>query len=195
MSQRSLKPSEFDAKYSKTIAKQGEQTKKLIDDIPEDEKWRLIKQSGILDKVKEKEEKVDFTKPPPDDFIFDSIIYSIPFTTFYSIMELLIFKQYGEPFEILDLIKCFIRIFPALCFFIYVTNKHRGNRYVKMGLLLAGLACGVKLMTLMKGRPTLGEMKSSAGLSTLWAYTAFQLDFVPCLISVLTPALFYLYQN
>ncbi|KAJ9053583.1 hypothetical protein DSO57_1022855 [Entomophthora muscae] len=197
-----MKPSEFDAKYAKhqnKLNKEGQSSsKKLVDDIPESEKWRIIKESGILDKMKKKDEpadSTDYSQPPPDDFIFDAIIYTIPFTSLYVMMDNLVQKQYGEESSLHYTAWTFVRMFPALLLLIYLSNRFRTNRFSKMSMFLVGISCGVKLMTLMRGRPILLDMKKAPGLAVLWTYTVFQLDFVPCLISVVIPAVFYFYQS
>lgn len=199
-----MKPSEFDAKYAKHQKKQNKKSdksipdKKLIDDIPESEKWRLIKESGVLDnfaKSKAASEQVpDFSMPPPDDFVFDAVFYTIPFTSLYVLMDNLVLKQYNEEATKSYTAWTFARMFPALLVLIYLTNRYRHNRYSKMAMFLAGIACGLKLMTLMQGKPVLIDMKKAPGLATLWIYSVFQLDFLPCLISVLIPGLFYFFQ-
>lgn len=112
-----MKPSEFDAKYAKHQSKGGQgSSKKLVDDIPESEKWRIIKESGILDKMPKKEgskAEPDFSQPPPDDFIFDAIIYTIPFTSLYVMMDNLVQKQYGEESSLNYTAWTFFRLFPG----------------------------------------------------------------------------------
>ena len=125
-----MRPSEFDAKYQKhrkneLKAGKGNATKKLIDDIPDAEKWRLIKESGLLDKINKNEQgeetNQDFTQPPPDEFLFDAFIYSIPFTTLFIVMDLLVLKQYGEDVLMKTLAFTFIKMFPGkISYFVYL---------------------------------------------------------------------------
>jgi hypothetical protein len=128
-----MKPSEFDKQYNKSektfkdprygskASSSGSQrqkpSKKLIDDIPEDEKWRLIKETGVLDqfqeKMKEKKEAEVEEEPEEPDYIFEAILYAIPFSTCYSVFEMLIFQQYGEPYTYKDAFWCFGKTFPS----------------------------------------------------------------------------------
>ncbi|KAI0225796.1 hypothetical protein L0F63_006814 [Massospora cicadina] len=201
-----MKPSEFDARYATHQSKvNGTQlpNRKLIDDIPESEKWRLIKGSGILDKVaKGPIGALKPSTPPADDFLFDAIVYAIPFTSLHVLMDNLVLKQYGEVADLSSMVWTFLRRFPGwvlgfafspLLLLIYLSNRFRHHRVSKLSMFAVGIFCGVKLMALMRGRPILLEMQTAPGLATLWTYTVFQLDLVPCLISVLIPALFYLY--
>jgi hypothetical protein len=75
-----------------TAAEAPETSKPLIE-LPEDEQWRLINQTGILHKVSNTTAtKPNGSEPPAKldlaDEIFNSILYIIPFSFLLLLMEM-----------------------------------------------------------------------------------------------------------
>jgi hypothetical protein len=67
---------------------------KPLIDIPEDEQWRIINQTGILNKLQEND-RAESTVAPPEatlgDEIFNTLLYTIPLSTLLLIMEMCVF--------------------------------------------------------------------------------------------------------
>jgi ABC-type transport system involved in Fe-S cluster assembly fused permease/ATPase subunit len=61
--------------------------------------------------------------------------------------------------------------------------------------MLAGSFAGCKTMGLVNDTATFMEMQTCSGLATIYIYFIFQSDFVPCLIAVIIPALYYFYTK
>jgi hypothetical protein len=60
-------------------------------DIPEDEQWRIINQTGILDRVQEADRASRAASHEPitlvDEF-FNTLLYAIPFSSLLFLMEM-----------------------------------------------------------------------------------------------------------
>ncbi|KAG6857352.1 hypothetical protein H0H87_005655 [Tephrocybe sp. NHM501043] len=80
--------------------KNQQSDKRLIDpssevpDIPEKEQWRLIKESGVLNKLKTIPSEMEDT--PVAEEIFNAVIIIIPISFLLLLMEILIHFQYGK---------------------------------------------------------------------------------------------------
>src|SRR5947208_3321101 len=109
------------------------------DDIPDEEKLRLIRETGIMDKFKNVE-IVDVNKAlrenknksmkgnddvsssnrenEEDDpfkygYTFQAFLYTIPLCATYSMMDILVHKQYNQDFLFSELFMKLIRIAPS----------------------------------------------------------------------------------
>ncbi|KAG6855114.1 hypothetical protein C0991_006043 [Blastosporella zonata] len=63
--------------------------------IPEQEQWRLINESGVLNKIKTRAEE-DESDAPLAEEIFDAIVIIIPISFLLLLMEILIHFQFGK---------------------------------------------------------------------------------------------------
>src|SRR6266542_4360433 len=92
-----------------------------IDDIPDDEKMRLIKESGIFKTLKQAEterQEQDLVAAETDDPfahgpIFQAFIYTIPLCSVYSIMDILVHRQYNEDVSFLPFSTRVLKIAPS----------------------------------------------------------------------------------
>ncbi|KAJ3817088.1 hypothetical protein F5880DRAFT_121368 [Lentinula raphanica] len=64
-------------------------------DIPEDEQWRLINESGVLHKISSDEAPTDSEYTSMDE-ILDTSMIIIPFCSLLLLMDILIHNQYGR---------------------------------------------------------------------------------------------------
>ena len=72
-----------------------------IDDIPEDEKMRLIKETGIFKTLKQAEtdrQEQSLAEADPYSYgpTFQAFIYTIPLCSVYAVMDILVHRQYNE---------------------------------------------------------------------------------------------------
>lgn len=94
-----VRPSELKAKYSNEplVKKIPSQT----DEIPDDEKLRLIDQTGILHKVKEEQTTTT------GEYIWQAIFLSIPFGFLFATFDISVKVQYSEPWNYYGMVmKC-----------------------------------------------------------------------------------------
>jgi hypothetical protein len=93
---------------AKSTQEERRQRKKRqdIDDIPDDEKRRLIRDSGLLEKV-ERIDDGDLSEDLYYGWTFQAFLYTIPLCSVYCVMDILVHRQYSEEIEFLPF---FIRI-------------------------------------------------------------------------------------
>jgi hypothetical protein len=92
-----------------------------IDDIPDDEKMRLIKESGIFKTLKQAEADrqerssvaVETDDPYAHGPIFKAFIYTIPLCSVYSVMDILVHRQYNEDVSFLPFSIRVLKIAPS----------------------------------------------------------------------------------
>lgn len=88
---------------TKRSSKKSPEYSPEIDDIPDDEKMRLIKESGIFKTLKQAEtdrQEQSLTEVVDDPFAygptFQAFLYTIPLCSVYSIMDILVHRQYNQ---------------------------------------------------------------------------------------------------
>ncbi|CAG8502681.1 19761_t:CDS:1 [Racocetra fulgida] len=91
----------------------------VIDDIPEEETLRLIKSTGLLNTFKEAErersEQRDEDDPNNYGFTFQAFLYTIPLCAVYSMMDIVVHKQYNEDVTFIPFSTRVIKISPRKC--------------------------------------------------------------------------------
>lgn len=65
----------------------GSPSEEAVDDIPEDEKLRLLSQSGLLSKIPQRQPTADEPTPDFADELFFTATYAIPMTFLYFCMD------------------------------------------------------------------------------------------------------------
>ncbi|PPQ64712.1 hypothetical protein CVT24_008339 [Panaeolus cyanescens] len=165
------------------------QTKPLID-IPEDEQWRIIKESGILNSVKP--ETVPSQKEPEEltlgDEIFNAVLYIIPFSSLLILMEILVRQQYGRKATVDDLTERIISGVPILSIFIFYTMRYKPYRKMQIFLFIISVLCGSRLLYQVNNANWLTVMRQGPPFATVWIYTIVQLDLGPAVLALLTVA-------
>ncbi|CAG8584898.1 13731_t:CDS:2 [Acaulospora colombiana] len=98
----------------------------VVDDIPDEEKIRLIKSTGLLKDLKESkkgfsEREVKWEDDPfAYGFTFQAFLYTIPLCAVYSVMDILVHRQYNQEILILSLITRVVKVAP-ICVYTYFT--------------------------------------------------------------------------
>jgi hypothetical protein len=150
--------------------------------ITKQEQERLIKQSGVLDKVVAK-----------DDPFFTSILYTIPFSVVYLTLYMVVHQEYNEPIDLYDSLQNLVRVLPMLFLFIYLTVAYGKFTLVKLLLAGASTSCGCYLLLLIKSSPAMGIMMQAPGLATLWIYTVTVMDLGSAVASLMAVGSYYLF--
>lgn len=102
-----VKPSEFKgkAKHAPLIDKIPAQSQ---DGIPDDEKLRLIDQTGLMQKVKKREAELTVNKQTSTaEYVWQAIFLSIPFGFLMATFDVTVKVQYSEPWNYAGIVmKC-----------------------------------------------------------------------------------------
>ncbi|KAJ3811923.1 hypothetical protein EV368DRAFT_34211 [Lentinula lateritia] len=168
---------------------------KPLIDIPEEEQWRLINESGVLHKINSNQrpsESADSEYSLMDE-ILDTNMIIIPFCSILLLMDILIHNQYGRHASFKELFDSMSSRGPSkhLAFSLrdllnhLFTLQHKRSRSIQLFLFILSCAAGMRLMYLI----ALGSWLCPP-LATIWIYTALELDLVPTVISLMVTASF-----
>ncbi|PIA14340.1 hypothetical protein COEREDRAFT_82853 [Coemansia reversa NRRL 1564] len=182
----------------------------LIDDIPDNEKLRLIRESGIMKKYSKnkdngtgsdiEEDMEDNLQAMQDEYDhssdipqwMDALIYTVALVAIYGLFEALVNQQYGVEITIKEVLQRMGKIAPALYLIVYVTFAFRKSRIANLLMLLAACVSGCYFIHLNLHSPRLGIMRRAPGLVTLWMYFTFLMDVRPAMVNALVVGLFWL---
>ncbi|KAG0309835.1 hypothetical protein BGZ98_005375 [Dissophora globulifera] len=179
-----------------------------MDEILDPEKWRIIKETGIMEQVqasdvrskskgsrrkdriatKEDEEEVR-------DFIFEGFFFSIPTTCLFIVMDILVHRQYGETYTGPEVIRKALKVFPAILLMVYFSNKYKKSRFTQAGMFIVSAMCGCYFLHTMFRSPALGIMMRAPGIITILVYCIVQLDLLPAVVSLAICGLYYQFGN
>ncbi|KAF4602157.1 hypothetical protein EYR40_005361 [Pleurotus pulmonarius] len=157
-------------------------------EIPEDEQWRMINESGILKKVDiprgpsaaaEPEEEL-----PLAEEIFDTTMFLVPFSFLLLMMDILIHNQYGRHLTLQAVADRMLPSVPILGVFIFYTMRHKRDRRVQFFLFALASFLGPRVLWLLSLGSWKVNMKQAPPLITLWVYTIVQLDLGPAVLNL-----------
>ncbi|KAJ2697452.1 hypothetical protein H4R19_005663 [Coemansia spiralis] len=175
----------------------------LIDDIPDNEKMRLIRESGIMGKhakehgtgsdADEEELELELEEPASDiPAWIDAAIYTVGLVAIYGLFEALVNQQYNVEVTVTEIAHRMARVAPALYAIVYFTFRFRRHRAIQLLMLLAASASGCYFIHLNLHSPRLGIMRRAPGLVTLWIYLTFLMDVRPAIIGAATVGVFWI---
>ncbi|KJA29975.1 hypothetical protein HYPSUDRAFT_32020 [Hypholoma sublateritium FD-334 SS-4] len=156
-------------------------SKPLIE-ISEEEKWRLINQSGILSGPALQSIQHSESVPQPEeepsmgDEIFNAILLIIPFSGILLLMEFLIRQQYGKETPMEVILERMVPGVPILSLFIFYTTRYKSYRRLQTLLFIVSVGVGCRMLWLLNRSSWLVNMRQCPPLATVWIYTVLQLD-------------------
>ncbi|KAI0649985.1 hypothetical protein C8Q79DRAFT_941816 [Trametes meyenii] len=191
-------------------------------DIPEEEQWRIIKESGILNQIpsesKEKQgaaedEDEDYEISPLADEIFRAIYLVIPMSFMLLLMEILVHYQYGRkpPFDALR-----DRMLPGvpstysavstsslltaratlvIAVFVFYTNRYKADKRMQAALFWLSVASGTRMVWLLNRGNWLTVMQQCPPIATAWIYAIVQLNLGPAVLSLAAAAGYTWYKG
>ncbi|KAF9263490.1 hypothetical protein L218DRAFT_317058 [Marasmius fiardii PR-910] len=161
-------------------------------EIPEDEQWRLIDQSGILKKIPQapKQKTLLEEEAPFANEILDATMYIIPLSTLLLIMDILIHNQYNEYPPLTEFAGRMASRFPILALFVFYTKRYQEDRSTKFLIFLLSLCVGPRLLFILARSSYKVNIRQGPPLITLWVYTIVQLDLGPACLNLFICGLF-----
>ncbi|TFL05684.1 hypothetical protein BDV98DRAFT_229973 [Pterulicium gracile] len=157
-------------------------------EISEEEQWRLINESGILNQVPQgispstlyppSEAQVAAQSPPESSFcdeIFNAALLVIPFSSMFLLMEILIHQQYAKEVTVKSLAERLGPAIPILAVFIFYTNRHKNAWPTQLLLFVLANIGGPRLIWLFNRASYVLIMMQAPPLATLWVYAIVQL--------------------
>ncbi|KAF7331984.1 hypothetical protein MKEN_00078700 [Mycena kentingensis (nom. inval.)] len=155
--------------------------------ISEDEQWRLINNSGVLNRVKKHSE----TQPLDlSEEIFNASLVIVPMCFLLLLMDILTFHQYGQPVNLKSIVDRLIPGIPMLSVFVFYTIRHKRNPRIQFLLFLLGTGSGSRMLFLLKRSSYLINMQQTPPLITLWIYAVIQMDLGLAVANLLSVAAF-----
>ncbi|KAL4075934.1 hypothetical protein J3A83DRAFT_4157339 [Scleroderma citrinum] len=154
-------------------------------DIPEEEQWRLVRESGVLSEVAPvaKNEPNDGPLPLAEE-IFDASVIIMPMTFFLIMMEILIHHQYGRQPTLGEVAQKLLTTVPIMSIFMFYTIRHKHNIRVQVILFLLSLGVGPRMIWLVNRGSWLTNMAQCPQSATIWLYTVLQLNLPLALLSL-----------
>ncbi|KAI7859254.1 hypothetical protein BDC45DRAFT_497208 [Circinella umbellata] len=162
-----------------------------VDDIPDDEKARMMQQSGLLQQVKKREAELKQEEMTTSVYVWQALFMSIPFGFLLGAFDVTVRVQYSEPWSYTDLALRSIKAAPALFPLIYLTNRHKSKKWVQFLMAIGSAVVGSFLLFTLQNTPSLGQMARAPGLATIWIYFVVQLDLVPALVTLILVGLYW----
>ncbi|KAF7352864.1 hypothetical protein MVEN_01253400 [Mycena venus] len=145
-------------------------------DIPVEEQWRLINESGVLKGTLKKVDTPTDEEVGLGEEIFNASLLIIPCSFLLLLMQILIYNQYGQEVNLKMLVDRMVEGIPILSIFIFYTTRYKRNPRVQLLLFLLGSAVGSRMLFLLKRGGYLVNMRQCPPLVTLWVYIVIQLD-------------------
>ncbi|TFY77294.1 hypothetical protein EWM64_g6718 [Hericium alpestre] len=184
------------ARSRKTRAKPAAQPDKPLIDIPEEEQWRLIQQTGILNTVTAErqpaEAKADGTGEDEDEDevyplaeeIFSAVTLIIPISFLLLLMYILVHFQYRQQPDWSLIAGRMASSIPILSVFVFYTNRHKARRRAQFLLFLLAIAAGMRMIWMVNWGNWLKNMQQLPPLGTIWVFAIIELDLGPAVLSL-----------
>jgi len=173
---------------------------KPLIEITEDEQWRLINQSGILQNRALVQESRDESTVEEEDLslcdeIFNAVLLIIPFSSLLLLMEILIRHQYGKTASVADIMEKMLPGVPILSLFIFYTNRHKRDRRMQFLLFIISIAVGTRMIYQFNHASWLVNMSQCPPLATVWIYTVIQLELIPAFLNLVVVGAFIWWKD
>ncbi|QRV91106.1 transmembrane protein [Ceratobasidium sp. AG-Ba] len=154
------------------------------EEISEEEQWRLINDTGVLQRVQDlKDEDADGVSPLADRLL-DTAIFAIPLSFLYILLDILVQQQYSQQPTLHEEFRRVAANVPIIAILVHYTNKHKSLPVTQMMLFLAAILSGPRMIWLMNKGSWLVVSRQAPPLGTIWIYTIIQLNLAPAVASL-----------
>ncbi|KAI7888895.1 uncharacterized protein EV154DRAFT_544744 [Mucor mucedo] len=187
-----VKPSQFTKKATQPPLINKIPTNNNSDGISDAEKFRLIDQSGLMQKVKQRESELLVKKQATtSEYVWQAIFLSIPFGFLMATFDITVKVQFSEPWNYAGIFAKCAKSAPALAPLIYLSNRYKSGRTTQILMAIGSAVIGSFLMYTLRHSPSLGQMMRAPGLATVWIYFIVQLDLIPATVTLALVGLYY----
>lgn len=159
-------------------------------DIPEEEQWRLVRESGVLSRVKTERSASSATREDDEgpgalaEEIFDASVIIMPMAFFLVMMEILIHHQYAKQPSFGDIAQKLLNTLPIMSVFMFYTIRHKRSVRTQAALFLLSLGVGPRMIWLVNRGSWLTNIAQCPQFATIWLYTVLQLDLPLAVLSL-----------
>ncbi|KIJ56732.1 hypothetical protein M422DRAFT_22889 [Sphaerobolus stellatus SS14] len=159
----------------------GTTEEQIPEEISETEQWRLIQESGVLNSIQKPSPSQE---PDTFDRIFDTVLFVIPFSFLYLMMDIIVHQQYRQNPTVGDYAGRLIPAIPVISIIIYYINIRKSQRLVQVGAFVASIALGMRLIWIVNRSSWLIITRQGPPVATLWIYSIVILDLLPAVLSL-----------
>ncbi|CAO1617567.1 unnamed protein product [Sympodiomycopsis kandeliae] len=137
------------------------------------------------------EMKEDSMSPRVEKFL-DLLIWSIPFTSLYVLLDVMIHQQYALHPTLLEEFGRMIGTVPILVTIVWSTtiSPKIPQRALQILFFIASILLGSAFVWTFHQSPFMEVVRRTPPLGTLWIYCVVKLDLIPCVVSVATVGAF-----
>ncbi|KAI0771472.1 hypothetical protein BD413DRAFT_548819 [Trametes elegans] len=173
-------------------------------DIPEEEQWRIINETGILKqavaaekggKKNTADEDEDYEISPLADEIFRALYLVIPTSFMLLLMEILVHYQYGRKPSYDALWDRMLPGIPIIAVFVFYTNRYKEDRRMQAVLFWLSCVAGMRLIWLLNRGNWLTVMQQAPPIATSWVYAVVQLNLGPAVLSLVVAGVYTWYNE
>ncbi|KAH7887824.1 hypothetical protein F5I97DRAFT_1863089 [Phlebopus sp. FC_14] len=183
MSRNRKDASKTPAEYAQTV------------EIPEEEQWRLIRESGVLNTINPAQgipsksavastDEDEDSPPSLAEEIFNALVVIMPLTFFLIMMDILIHHQYAKQPGFRDIAGRLVNTLPIMSIFMFYTIRHKDNIRTQIALFLLSLGVGPRMIWLVNRGSWLTNISQCPQFATIWLYTVIQLNLPLAILSL-----------
>lgn len=127
----------------------------------------------------------DAMSPGVEKFL-DLLIWSIPFTSLYVLLDIMIHQQYAMHPTLAQEFGRMIGTVPILVAIIWLTtiSPKIPRKVLQYLLFVASILLGSSFIWIFHQSPYMEVVRRTPPLGTLWIYCVVKLDLIPCVTSV-----------
>ncbi|OCH93590.1 hypothetical protein OBBRIDRAFT_724594 [Obba rivulosa] len=163
-------------------------------EVSEEDQWRIIKDSGILNKLPQPprppEESAEERDLELGEEIFNASLLIIPMSFLLLLMEILVHYQYGRKPTYQALAERMFSGVPIISIFVFYTNRYKSYRQMQAVLFVLSIVVGARFIWMINHANWRVVMKQCPPLATLWIYSILQLDLGPATLGLLFVGIF-----
>ncbi|CAG7849327.1 SubName: Full=Uncharacterized protein {ECO:0000313/EMBL:CCA70931.1} [Serendipita indica DSM 11827] len=177
----------------------GREEEQGVPEITEEEQWRIIQETGILNQAMQAQEAQDKDNDVPQrdmaDEIFESILYLIPFSCLYIGMDIMIKQQYAQHPSFKEELGQLVSAVPILALFIFYTNRFKHTLIVQAGLFFASILASSRLIWIVNKESFGIVIQQCPPLGVIWVYAIAQLYLPYACVTLVLEYFFVKYYN
>ncbi|KAH9853809.1 hypothetical protein C2E23DRAFT_776710 [Lenzites betulinus] len=173
-------------------------------DIPEEEQWRIIKESGILKQAGASTaaqeaalggDDEDYEISPLADEVFRALFLAIPMSFMLLLMDILVHYQYGRRPTFLDLRDRLLPGVPIIYVFVFYSNRYKADKRAQAALFWLSCLAGGRLIWLLNRGNWLTVMQQCPPAATAWIFAVVQLNLGPAVLSLVVAGAYTWYKG
>ncbi|ORZ34780.1 hypothetical protein BCR44DRAFT_115695 [Catenaria anguillulae PL171] len=159
------------------------------EELDDDEKWRLVNESGVLQKLNPP------TTASTSVIATAAFLFTIPLAALFVLMEILVHQQFSEERTAMQVARERLpTVGPALYVLVFLVHYFVNSDWLQYCMTFGAAALGSRMMYLVLGQHTYGVMLSVPGIAVGWIYFIAQLRLSLAMGSLVLVATYVVYH-